>query len=141
MKRTTHCRGRDVEVHVAVPDVTVSDHSGHRAPEPLPHHRDRVVEDGERQRDVVLVAVPVLQQSLRDPLPQLPDLRLLGGSRGHGPVLHHPGLHHLLQEGVELGLVVLLVTAAGLDQHVELVVCQRTGELEVGGHTLHRARV
>merc|ERR550517_1220636 len=123
----------DVEMHVAVTNVTVSHHPGHLTAQPFPHHGDGVVEDGEGEGDVVLVAVSILQQSLRDPLSELPYLRLFGGSCGHRAVLHYPGRHHLLQEGVEFGLVVLLVTAAGLNQHVEMVVSQRTGELEVGG--------
>ena len=128
-------------MHVAVTNVTVSHHPGHLTAQPFPHHGDGVVEDGEGEGDVVLVAVSILQQSLRDPLPELPYLRLFGGSRGYSAVLHHPGLHHPLQEGGELGLVVLLVAAAGLYQHVEMVVSQRTGEPEVGGDTLHGARV
>ena len=65
----------------------------------------------QRQRDVVLVAVAVLQQSLRDPLPQSPNVQHFRGRGCENSVVNCSVGKSFFQERIQLFFVVIRVGA------------------------------
>ena len=54
--------GGDVKVHVAISNVAIAHHPGHLISQPLPHDSDAVIEHAQGQRNVVFVAIAILQK-------------------------------------------------------------------------------
>lgn len=132
----------NVQVQVAITNVAVSsggndgvlgsvtDNTGLN--KALVDVNNEVIQLRKRDRNVVLVDTATLTEGLGNkfsPLPQVGDFgRVLGNNTIDNDFLSHG----VLQKRLKLGIVVLLVGAGGLDQHVEGVLLrERAGQVSV----------
>lgn len=118
-------------MQISISHVTKADSRDHRRVglthqsvglEALAGVEHEVVELGEGDRDVVAVDTAKVFGGLWDAFAPGPEVLELGLVHGEGAVGADFFLHHALEEGLELGIVVFLVGAAGLDEDVEGVL-------------------
>lgn len=116
---------RHVQMQVGIPQVAVTTDNGGKGAAAFAHHIDNAVEVAQWQRDVVLEAETLLDQSQWDHLAHLPDLSHLAGLASDSAIDNLATLHAQRNELVKFLLVVGAIAAGSLDEHVEGVSSYR----------------
>lgn len=106
---------RHVQMQIGITQMTVTTDNGGKGPAAFTHHIDNAVKVAQRQRDVVLEAETLLDQTQWDHLAHLPDLLHLAGLASHGAIDNLATLHTQRNELIEFLLIVGGIAAGSLD--------------------------
>merc|ERR1719483_1060700 len=80
-------RGSDIQVKVAIPNMTICHHSCSVSFQPLSHVLNQCIEVAQGQGHIILVAIPIMHQGLCTTLTQTPNVMNLSSICCHGTIL------------------------------------------------------